>query len=877
MKKHLLKFSKWTLSLLAMVALGACTETDADDNALSSVDGITISNVVPTYNDVTFNVEAKNSIAIAYIAVKKGTTLTVQDIFDQGVSDGNTSGTFTYKGKGLEAETDYTLYVAARSTSGNLGPAAYNFTTAVNTGAASSAQAAGIRVESISTNSLVWEVANGSDVDFSITMVQPTILMENECLEAAKNGTSEADYIASYLTNSNYAYLVRVTAGASTVASYNYNEIYSLYPMLPDSRYTIYTIGCKGDYESGIYETLAFTKLDAKTDAFTRIGNPTVDVELLYSDYIGLRHQITVNEDTKYWTKFFTNTSELEEFKAHYDEIEGEGQGRVRLKEFLSQVDPYVLEQSGDSQIYMNLDWGFAGIDFSRLALGFDQNLMQGDDYAESVDRLLEVDSLSEDGAYSFHVDSIAAGNFHIHARLQGNCYRVFYTIVAAGTYDDNYFEENPDMATAMAIQLDAEGYAAFRRNNDGTEQKGDEENANRDQVFDFSDFWYGYEAGAEYQVVSTSLNYDGKLSTPIISPAFKCLERTLGDFEPAITVTADADGASKTSVLVKYVVDADAYERDHRLFYHRFVNTKDSLFMTLTTDEEIRDWMLENNAIESNVWTTISNDSQDENPYEYYFNWAGMESGTSYKYLYFTERGDGQVSKLRTTEFTTLSNSGGDNPALTVTIDQESIEDTESLEHNYDTFYAKGEVKVNADVVSYTSLWVEEYALRSFQFDPDKEFDLHVGLYYCVSQQGLPSVDTSHPSAGALKKGERVWLVAQGQGANGVESLMSFVEINAEGQVLSQVDVDITDYVGAWDAPALKDPIVENFEPFNNIRNNYQRPALNPTVKIQSAPAASMKRSINDQEAAELREKGVPFYTLSDIARKAISKEYLK
>ncbi|MFR9510579.1 MAG: hypothetical protein SNI51_02730 [Rikenellaceae bacterium] len=880
MKDYLLKLSKLSLALMAFAAV-SCTEDETSTDEPTPEPGeesvnITISNVVPTYNSVTFDVVAEDANAIAYIALEKGSSLTAQEVFDQGDAKGSTEGTFTYKGEGLNAETDYTLFVAAKSVEGNVGPATYDFTTAVNTGAASSEQAAGIRIVSMGTTSLSWEVTNGSDIDFSLTMVQPTILMENYCYEAAKSGISEEDYIKGFVTNTDYAYLVGYTSGAETTAIYNYDEMYSTYPMYPDGNYTIYTLGCQGDYDNYDYVALELTKMEITTEAIERIGNPYVDVTLKSTGYIGMTHTLTPNADTKYWTKFFTQTAELVEYVEYYDALEGEGAGRAHLKEFVQQYDPYVLEQSGSTDIFMDLDWGYDGIDFSRLALGFDANLMPGDDYDESIDQVLSVDDDSTPGEYNIAISDIGAGSLRMDTTLEPNCFRVYWKYITPGTYTNEMFASDAALSASIAQTLDAGGWVHFRKADDG--QEDFTTNVNRDVQYVYNDFVWGEEPDIEYQILSVSLNYDGKFSIPLVSDTFAFNPRVMGDFEPAITVTTDSGDISKTNILVKYQVHDDYYVDDQRIFFHRFLTGDDEIFTTYPTDDSLREWMLLDNAYESNMWTLVSSDSTDEDPMSYYFNWAGMSTGTTYKYLYCTENGIGEVSNLKIATFITLNNDGGDNPEFTVAIDPESI----ILGEDGVEFAASGTVTPNTDVVEYKALFFEQSALESYYFDTTNEEELKYALYVMLEGEGMPYIEIANISITTFDASGKVWLAAQGTGANGIESMLSFVEFSADGTIGEQVDCDITPYKSAPYTTATNktlNPESALFSSVERIKGNYQ----NKTMLMlsdgspASTKAAASTRRITDQEAAELRAKGIPFYTMRDLTMQGLLKERLK
>ncbi len=863
----------WLIASLFVVGMStSCTENDKEadkdpdtESPGGDLDGenpggsdgldIVISDVVANYNSVTFTVKAKDALAIAYTVLSQNSEISAQEVFEVGEAKGGEGGTYTYKG--LSSESKYTLYVAAKSSKGNHGPKGYDFETEVNTGAASSTEAAGIRVDKVGTTSLIWEVANGDDVDFSLTMVQPTIIMENDIYEYSKEGVTAEEYITSFMTAEGNGYLVRETKGAGATAMYNYEEIYSLYPMFANGRYTIYTLGCKGDYADLTSITpLEITELEVTTEAIARTGNPYVKVDLVNRDYIGLRHHLTPNADTKYWAKFFTQTSEMEEFEALYDRLEGDGAGRRRIKEYIQQADPYILEQSGETDIPMSLGWGFEGVRFSRLALGFDANLVAGDEYSESIATVREVGD-TPPGEYTMKIDSIGAGNFYLTTTLAPNCYRVFWRTIPKGAFDDILADDEQAMILAQA--LDREGNCEFRSRENGTEDI--ETNANHDVEYIRHSFIFDEAPDSDIQIVATSLNYDGVLSRPMIIADIHTLPRTLGDFEPALTISAES--ISKTNILIKYSVHDDAYETDQRLFFHRFLDTADPIFDSNPSDDELREWLIatEGGIFNANLWTLVSTDSEDEDEYNYFFNWAGMTPGTEYKYFYCTENGKGEISKLKYVDTTTINNDGGANPEFTIDIKAEDIVSTEGGKYG-----AKGFITPHEDVVTYKYLFFGQKALESYRFDVNDPEELTEGLYILLESQGLQDIEPTACSSYAFAPSEKVWLAVQGQGANGVQSKLSYVGFNSDGVIDEQVDADITAYMSAPQKSFTSYMTL----PYTSVEHRVNNDRSQLTPSVLKTPAQS-DRKITNEEAAELRRNGVPYYSLRELNKKIL------
>lgn len=805
---------------------------------------ITISDVAATYNSVTFTVVAEDANAIAYICREAGSEeLTAQEVFSMGEPKGVDNGTFTMRN--LKSSTDYILCVALQGANGFKGPVTAEFTTEKNEGLPSSPEAAGIRVAQVSESSLIWEVANGSDVDFSLTMVQPSVTIENYCLEAAKDGLSTEEAIKDFMIT--YGYLCQAVMGGDKVQTVNYSELYSSAVLFPGANYTIFTLGCSGDYaaESSVVP-LELSRLEVQTAERPRIGNPDVKVEFVEKGITFLRNRVTPNSDATYWGSLFTKKQELDEFRAYYDRKEGAGAGERRLKEYIQYYDGYITEQTSEYTYSTNVGFDQQGINFSNVAVGFDANLVAGDVYREAVAQVLA--PTGEDAVFSISIHDVGAGSFELSYELGGNCMHAYWKLVPAGSLDDTL--EDEEAAIALARLLWDEGWALWRQN---------EPNDNQDVIFTGTETHFGEKQGTTFDVIATGLNYGGALTYPKKVATFTTLERTKGDFDPSLKI--EVETVSKTNALLNYITDPNVIkETKERMLYHRLYVAEE---IGDYSDESLYSWLMGGDAANANIWTILDPDSSLDSPYSYSWNWAGLEPGTEYMYVWATENIYGEVSNVSTMRFTTLSNDGGDNPEFTITIDPEKITESAGFPTK---FTAEAVVKPNADVVSFLHVFVEQYILEEQWFNINDPESLSQGLYSLLLANGIPSINQSSLYNNVLARGGKVWMVAQGQGADGVQSKMSYVCFDEDGNVDDQVDVDITKFIRTSapkrnvEAPVADINVVEKRTPvhyYGSKISGIKEPKVRIPVPYTDA---------GEVDGEKLRGYGIPYYSIKEF-----------
>ncbi len=865
MKKEFLKLGRCILSFALIGAVMSCENlgdklSPDDDEPNEGEYNITISDVVPSFKSVTFSIDAPDALAIAYIALPVGEQTTAEYIFENGVARGESSGTYTYSN--LESETDYILYAASKSAAGNQGPVTAEFTTLVNSGEPATSMSAGIRVESIDASSLVFELTNGSDVDFSLVMVQPTIIIDNYAYEASKEGLSKDSAIKEFMLTEGNGYLSKQTEGAGTTATYNYDEICSVATALyPDANYTIYSLGCTGDFDDvtsiGIGD---LTMINVTTSAIERTGDPQLELNCLSAGYTMIKHEIVPNADCVYWGTYFATEAEFTEFMEYYDNLEGEGAGRKRLREFLLHADPYVTDEElvESTEVTISLSTDYVGIPFTRLALAFDGNRVAADDFEDDTQELIPIDDTIPDAEYDMEVNGVGAGDLYINTTLYGNCAMAYWRIVNVDTFDA-YFETE-ESKEELAWLLFDEGWAEFRESGS---------NPNQDEILERETLYYGLETGVTLQLISTGLNYDAGLSEPQIVSTFTTLERTKGDYEPAVSLDIEV---GRTNALVTYTADADAREKDARLLYHRILAAESEEVLAHPDIDDMYDYLTSDDCYEFNVWTVINSDTTDDTPYEYSFNWSSMESGTEYIYYYMTINGEGVCSTLKAEHFTTLTNEGGANPALTITIDPESIRANE----NYPSLYGgSGSITPNDDVIEFKYAFIDETVIKSYWSDPDVLEELQLELYSQLISQGITSTEKAYNEGYTFSNKDRVWLMAQGQGANGVESPLSYVEMRSDGTVLEQVDVDISQFTSSSVAPSNVKSAAYNA---TKVSRGFNGPQFDKNTLLAKSSvyhiekrASKMTTKSTTVNGAELRAAGIPYYSFKEMTLKTL------
>ncbi len=866
----------WSFLLLTLIS--SC-KTDKDvENGDVNQSLIKISDIEASFNNVTFSASAEDAVALSYLCTTSEKALSASDVFAQGKTTGTSEGRFNVSD--LESETEYTLYVAARMETGFAGPQKASFTTLENSGEPESPAHAGIRISEVTEKNFIWEVANGDDIDFSLTYITPTIAAENDIFEASKSGISEDEWVTSIMTT--YGYLTKPTHGAGEVMTFNYNESFPQDYVIPDADYSIYTLGCKGDFSTDdvtTWELKGVTRLDVRTKAYELEGNPEVDVKLSRKGYIFVEHELIPNADAYYFATFFTKTSEIDEYRKMYDDKEGPGAGDVRLRDFVRMYNTYALgDNTQPEKRRIDVPYGDDKTFYSRLALGFDRNYMAGEKLSESSDNVQAVDSTIAAPVYTIGTSEIGATNLTVNTTMGGNCARVYWRVDIAGKHD-HYFEDESSLET-LTWDLYNGGYVFFRENGSNT---------NHDEELTQDAFHYAVIPGEEYEIISIGLNYDGGFSKPMISGGFTSKNMSLGDYESPLELAFPS--INKVSIIANYFIPDDklATADDHRMFYHRIFEVGDSVYDPIFEkgDDYLQEWITkyqpssygECDFYNANVWSIRNNDTQLGTKYNHSWTWAAMNPGTSYRYLYASEDKEGVVSKVKIKEFTTANNDGGLNPSLSVEVDEESflIDAVEPNKYGFSTKFVP-----NQDMTSFVYLYLSEFAIDSWGYDVNNEQDLQQGIYDLLVAQGLHAVESSSignsPGVYEIGRDDVVYAAGYGLGASGIKSQLSYVKITTEnGKVKSiepMVQVDLPGETAAA-AYGIKIPYAPQSVKSVSIKANSTKvPKLEIKNTLRYIGDTTSTTEASEEVASEEAIVEEPV-SIKDFSRKVVTRQF--
>ncbi len=879
MRKMCKNLVYWSFLLVALI-VGSCKSDKVVDNEDLNQVEIKLSDIEATFNNVTFSASAKDAIALSYLCVANQQELSASDVFKQGKTSGTSEGRFTVSD--LESETEYTLYVAARMETGFAGPTKVSFTTLENSGEPESPGHAGIRISELSESNFIWEVANGDEIDFSLSYITPTIAAENDIFEASKSGISEEEWVTSIITT--YGYLTKPAFGAGKVTVLNYNECFPEDYVIPDADYSIYTLGCVGEYNTddvSTWELKGVTRLDVRTKAFELQGNPEVDVKLSRKGYIFVEHELVPNADASYFATFFTKTSEIEEYRKMYDEKEGPGAGDVRLRDFVRMYNTYALgDNTQPEKRRIDVPYGDSETFYTRLALGFDRNYMAGEKLGESSDNTKELDPSVAAPVYTMETTDIGATNLTVRTNMSGNCARVYWRVDLAGAHD-RYFESQESLNT-LTWDLYNGGWVSFREN--GT-------NANQDEEYQQDAFHYAVIPGREYEIVSVGLNYDGGFSTPVISGKFTSKEMSLGDYESPLELTFPS--VNKVSVVANYFIPDDkmATADDQRMMYHRIFEVGDEVYEPIFEKGEdyLQEWMCqyspagygECDFYNSNVWSIRNNDAQLGEKYNHRWTWAAMNPGTKYRYVYVTEDKEGVVSKVKIKEFTTANNDGGLNPSLSVEVDEESflIDAMDEGKYGFSTRFVP-----NEDMTSFVYLYLSEYAIDSWGYDVNNEQDLQQGIYELLIAQGLQSVESSFigntPGVYEIGRDDVVYAAGFGYGASGIKSQLTYVKITTENGKLKSIEpmvkVDLPEDSNAAAAYGIKVPYApQSIKSVSVKANSIKVPKLEIDKPLYHVGANSQTVADDNEEVASEDVVVEEPVSIKEFSRKVVTRQF--
>ena len=220
--KFLTKFS--ALALLATAVLGgmtACSDDDPDPKGQTGTLSIQIGET--TYDSVTFTLSSSEQPAptmYAYLAAAQGTTMTADQVFDQGTRQSATSGTFTLKA--LDEDSAYTLYAVSMGEAGLSAVASADFTTPANEWGPATARSMGVQINKVTETGVNVTYMLGKEATLGMVAVWPRVVLENyvyETLKLDESGTlTEGDIVVGLLVDTGYGQFV---SGDETLRSKN--------------------------------------------------------------------------------------------------------------------------------------------------------------------------------------------------------------------------------------------------------------------------------------------------------------------------------------------------------------------------------------------------------------------------------------------------------------------------------------------------------------------------------------------------------------------------------------------------------------------------------------------------------------------------------
>ena len=682
--KFLTKFS--ALALLATAVLGgmtACGDDDPDPKGQTGTLSIQIGET--TYDSVTFTLSSSEQPAptmYAYLAAAQGTTMTADQVFDQGTRQSATSGTFTLKA--LDEDSAYTLYAVSMGEAGLSAVASADFTTPANEWGPATARSMGVQINKVTETGVNVTYMLGKEATLGMVAVWPRVVLENyvyETLKLDESGTlTEGDIVVGLLVDTGYGQFV---SGDETL---NWGE-----ELWPDADYVFMTVGMIDEDTPGDAQLTHFT-----TKAFPLQGDPTVEISVTDKNYMKAYFHYEINKDVYTYLRFVTTKSEIDEYIAHF--------GEEDLREFVRFSDPMweYIDQTQSKTESINFGWEAGGQWFTALAVAADENLSISKKLARADVQLPEQPEGTEPATYSCHATNIAATNCDVHFDLDDNCWRVFFRVIPPAAYQKELGDYGELIYSRVLWE---EGWCYYREGNTPESPV-----ANNDDIF------MDLAPDTEYVIVATALNWDGMLSGVTASEPFRTKALTYENSTAEVSIEMDN--------IDKYSARAIYHANDKtRVLYHAILE-KASASQAGSTDSEIIGYLMSY----GNAWAMVDfEESPDYRPElgGQVWTWAGMDPNTEYVYYYCAEDVNGAITGLGRTGFTTLPVTSGPNPDVTI-----SVYDITSTGCTVD-------IVMNSDVRDFLYLTVEEELLN---YDPETgtQEELAQAVYDYVLQQGL-------------------------------------------------------------------------------------------------------------------------------------------
>lgn len=774
MKKNL--FKSLSLAVVAIAATLGMSSCRQDPKTSGLIQGLEISAVTPSFNSVTFSVNADPAVAVAYICVPQGEPMTAKEVFEKGTASGTVKGVFT--AKSLTPSTKYTLYVAKRDKSLE-GPSWYNFETTPNSILPPDSKSVGMRVEAVDKSNIKFEVMNGEEVDYSYIGVWPDVYMENFLFEAEKAGKTREEYIRELVLGYPYLCAVAVGRGKTTMFDYlnDFNSEAQTSKLWPAADYMIISLGMQGDPDKDGKDGTpgGVNIMKFRTEGFEMLGKPAIVIDTMYTDYIRVRYKFKPGSDAACYALYATKKAEIDEFVNHYDKERGAGQGVAMLKEFIRFSDPYVADHTDVYEYSLTYGFEQEGIDFEMIAVPMDKNLMPGE-MARRVDQVRPTPGVQVDAKFDWVLDpenkGIGATNYWYKVKFYENCGNIFWRLTTKSEYEAK-LKELGEKGYSRDLWL--QGWGEGRTPNPG-----------KDKIYENTQFRWGVDPNKNGIIVAVGLNYTGGLTAPRIVAEFKTKQVVLDGGAEQPQVDVEVTSVGKTTATLRYWVPEGIDKNTPRVIRNIVLEKGDPALEL--SDAEMKSLLYSGRdmgkiTIIGNEWSVYSIDVANiSNPYDWEWAWTNMTPGTDYVHVWLTEDLDGLLSGIKRVPFQTARNDGGPNPRIDIAIDPLTIKTNPD---NSRMWGCTAKFTTNSDAVTYDKLFVDRPALEHAGQSVGTKAELEAGLKVMLVAQGMKNyIDPTTTEGYYNPRGSEFWVTAMAFGAGRVEGALTYRMVKEDGTV---------------------------------------------------------------------------------------------
>lgn len=709
------------LLLAAGVLAGSVSCTDDPEPPQSDLK-VSIEIASTNFSSVSFTLKAEGGTPTlyAYKAVEKGTTLTAQQVYDEGIRA--TAQAEPYTLSELTNDTEYTLYAVAMSQSGLSPIASAEFTTIDDPGAPATPQSIGIRINKVTETGINYSLQRGSMANGGLMAIWGTVVLNNyidDEIMLSGEDLSREDVVAGLLQ-----------AGfGMQIDGTEQNAEWTAEKLLPDADYTVMLMGLVNGKPADV------TLVEFRTEAFDLIGSPKVTLSVEKKDYMMVWIRYMLNKDAYGYMRFITDKSEIDRYMENHTEDD--------LREFVRFSEPlfeqlyqryidleHVDEQGNAYKISStNLGWEAAGREYTAMAVACDKNKSVPKEMARIDFRLDEFPEGTDPAKFTCEARNIAADNFDLHFELEESCRIAYCNVIPAG--DELKIEDQ----LAYSRKLWDEGWAMHRVN----EQEPTSPLANQD------DMYVDVHPGGTYVIVATGVNYDGVLNeTLTVSEPFTMKEYTYENSEAAVTPSVDRIG--KTSVRAIYRTGEKT-----RMVYDVTLLASDPLLKE--SEDAIRTYLMEHGNILPYFHEKTDGWVPELGAITY--TWPEMTPGTDYVILSCGQDTEGRISSVARCAFTTLAATPGPDPQVTLSA------------HDLTPVSCKFDIEINQDVREMIYALMEDEVLN-YVPGKDSEDVLEGEIFAITLSNGIVAYDSvTDVEASGLSYGGTFYLgvIAYGSG----------------------------------------------------------------------------------------------------------------